>query len=339
MNRFYTANRLVLLFVAVLGLLQPALCPAVQEYQGKKILVVMSYDQETKMEKGMRQTFDDLLPGATLQYFWLDAKKNPQRSKQKAEEAFRLFQEFNPDVVVAVNDNAQELFVVPYLKNKVPTPVVFAGVNDDADKYGFPAGNVTGVLEKKHYRESISFAQLIDPGIQTVGIIYPDNLSQRKNIEQINREKASYGARVSEIAQVTSVDELKATIVDLSAKVDAFLIFNPVGIRNQAGKAMSEKELYQLILQLVKKPTLAVNDWEVEAGILCGVIKDNNEQASLAVEAIDKIFAGQPIKEIALSENKNGRRYINIVTLKALGITPAPQALIGTKIISTQTGL
>ncbi|MDD5759869.1 MAG: ABC transporter substrate binding protein [Desulfobulbaceae bacterium] len=334
-----TVGRVVIFLVAAWVLLLPGMCTADQKYQGRKILVVMSYDLETKMEKGMQQTFDDLLPGAELQYVWLNAKKKPQQATARAEEAFRLFQEFNPDVVVAVNDNVQELFVVPYLKNKVSTPVVFAGVNDDADKYGFPADNVTGVLEKKHYKESISFIQLIDPGIQTIGIIYPDNLSQQKNIEQINREKETYAARVSEIVKVNTVDELEAAIADLSSKIDAFLIFNPVGIRDRYGKAMSEKDLYRLILQKVKKPTLAVNDWEVEAGILCGVIKDNNEQASLAVETIDKLFAGQPIKDIAISANKNGRRYINIVTMKDLGLKPAPQALVGTKIVSSQTGI
>lgn len=339
MRRSNMVGRVVLFLVAVWAVLLPAVSSAAEKYQGRKILIVMSYDYETTMERGMKQTFDALLRGAELQYVWLNAKRQPQQAVSRAEEAFQLFQEFNPDVVVAVNDNAQDLFVVPYLKNKVSTPVVFAGVNDDADKYGFPAENVTGVLEKKHYRESISFAQLIDPGIQTIGIIYPDNLSQRKNVEQINREKDSYAARVTEIVKVSTVDELEAAIADLSAKIDAFLIFNPVGIRDQSGKAMSEKNLYRLILQKVKKPTLAVNDWEVEAGILCGVIKDNNEQASLAVEVIDKLFAGQGAKNIAISANKNGRRYINIVTLKGLGLRPAPQALVGTKIISSQTGI
>jgi ABC-type uncharacterized transport system substrate-binding protein len=340
MNRSTPASPLFALLIAVLALLLlPVLSRAAANHQGKKIFIVMSYNPEITMEKGIKQTFDDLLQGATLKYFWLDANSNPQKSRQKAEEAFRLFLEFKPDLVVAINDNAQELFVVPYLKNKVPTPVVFAGVNDDADKYGFPADNVTGVLEKKHYRESISFAQLIDPGIKTIGIIYPDNLSQQKNMEQVNREKASYGASINEIVKVKTVDELKAAILDLSTKIDAFLILNPSGIRDRKEAAISEKNLYKLIIQMAQKPTIAVNDWEVEAGILCGVIKDNNEQASLAVEAINKIFAGQPIKDIALTENKNGRRYINIITLKGLGIKPEPQALVGTKLISTQTGL
>jgi ABC-type uncharacterized transport system substrate-binding protein len=189
-------------------------------------------------------------------------------------------------------------------------------------------------LEKKHYRESVSFAQLIDPGIKTIGIIYPDNLSQRKNIDQIDKEKASYGAQVSEIVKVATVDEFKKALLYLSGKVDAFLFFNPVGIRNQSDKAMSENDLYQLILRMAKKPTIAVNEWEIEAGILCGVLKSNKEQASLAVEIINQIFAGRPVKEIAITENRNGRRFLNILTLKELGLAIQPQALLGTHIIS-----
>ena len=45
------------------------------------------------------------------------------------------------------------------------TAIVFgenaSAVANDAAKYGFPATNVIGVLEKKHFREAISFAQLL----------------------------------------------------------------------------------------------------------------------------------------------------------------------------------
>ena len=41
------------------------------------------------------------------------------------------------DGVIAVNDNAQKMFVFPYLKDLVKTPVMFCGVNADTKKYGY----------------------------------------------------------------------------------------------------------------------------------------------------------------------------------------------------------
>ena len=40
--------------------------------------------------------------------------------------------------------------------------------NNDADKYGFPAGNVTGIVEVKHVRESLSLAQILMPGLNNL---------------------------------------------------------------------------------------------------------------------------------------------------------------------------
>jgi len=314
------------------------LCPlfvqAGSAFQGKKILIVMSYDDDSTMEVELKQTFDALLAGATLKYYQLNVKKDPTGAGQKAAEAYKLFQDFGPDAVIAANDDAQELFVVPYLKNKVSTPVVFTGVNDDASKYGFPADNVTGVLEKKHYREGIRFAQLVDPRIHKVGLLYPDTLSQRKNVEQIEREKASYGAEISDLRQVATVDEMIVALRELSANNDALLILNPVGIRDTKGEAVSEMALYRMIMQASDKPTIGVNDWEIREGILCGVLKLNTEQASLAVGLLDKIFAGQPIKALPITENNNGSRCLNVLTLKRLGLKLDPKVLIGTEIVS-----
>lgn len=325
---------LLMLIALVAGLSSPLLALAGADFQGKKILVVMSYDDDSTMEVELKQTFDALLSGATLKYHQLNAKKDLAGARQKAAEAYRLFQDFAPDAVIAANDDAQELFVVPYLKNKVSTPVVFTGVNDDASKYGFPADNVTGVLEKKHYREGIRFAQLIDPRIHKVGLLYPDTLSQRKNVEQIEREKASYGVEISDIRQVATVEEMRSALRELSEKTDALLVLNPVGIRDKKGAAVSENALYKIIMETSDKPTIGVNEWEIREGILCGVLKLNTEQASLTVGLLDKILAGQPVKEVPITENHNGSRCLNVLTLKRLGIKLDPKVLIGTEIVS-----
>jgi len=99
---------------------------------GKKVLVVASYHDGYRWEDEIIRTLRQLLVGAELTVFHMDTKRNLAGARQKGAEAFRLYSHLEPDAVVTLDDNAQEYFVVPYLRDKTDTPVIFCGVNDDA---------------------------------------------------------------------------------------------------------------------------------------------------------------------------------------------------------------
>jgi hypothetical protein len=77
-------------------------------------------------------------------YVYLDALTEPQGVETKAQEAFRQYQAMQPDGVIAVGDDAQSAFVVPYLREKVKTPVMFCGI-PSPEKFDYPAANVSGI--------------------------------------------------------------------------------------------------------------------------------------------------------------------------------------------------
>ena len=159
---------------------------------GRKILVVMSYHQGNTWQDQEQKGLAAGLRGAELVYFYLDSKRDKAGAAARAKEAFSLFHDLAPDAVVATDDNAQSMFVVPYLKDKVKTPVVFCGVNNNAGKYGYPATNVNGIVEIKHFLETINFARLITGNINRLAVIYKDNPSNQRNITQLAKEKDSY---------------------------------------------------------------------------------------------------------------------------------------------------
>ncbi|MBU0484709.1 MAG: hypothetical protein KKB30_09370 [Proteobacteria bacterium] len=301
--------------------------------KGKKVMLVMSYHEDYSGEKDILQGIENLLQGATIKHYYLDTKNNLALGPKKAEESYRLYQEFQPDAVIAANDNAQSLFVVPYLKDKVKTPVIFCGVNNDATKYGYPASNVTGVLEKKHYREGISFAQIIVPEIKKIGILYKENPTNRSNLSQIAQEKSSYTAEITEILAVNDLEELKKNLNILEQKNDAILTLNMTGIEDQNGKGMEGMEVQKKLAQITRLPIIAADSWELKSGALCGVIQEDKEQGQLAAQMLLDIWQGKPIKNIPINQNRNGRRYININTIKNRGLKLPPEAIIGTKIV------
>lgn len=302
--------------------------------KGKKVLIVASYHREYKWTGDIVQTLEKDLAGADLTVFYMDSKRNLEGAAEKAGEAFALYQKLAPDAVITIDDNAQAEFVVPYLKNKVATPVIFCGVNDDAAKYGFPAANVTGVLEKKHYRESISFAQTVVPKIKEIAVLYRPSPSNQVNLAQIENEKERYSAEITAAVAVNTVADVRKAMADLSATVDAYMLLNMTGIVDANNQQLEAHEAIALIADATDLATIGASDWEVEAGALCGVIKSGEEQAVLAASQLIAHWEGKPIMDIPVTWNKNGQRYINLKTLKKLQLTLRPEMIIGTTIIS-----
>ncbi len=98
-----------------------------------KVLVVMSYEETypttPEYKEGIKAVLGDT---CEIRYFQMDTKQHLEAGPEKAKEAYALYEEFQPDGVIAADDNAQSMFVVPYLKDKVKTPVMFCGVNAEA---------------------------------------------------------------------------------------------------------------------------------------------------------------------------------------------------------------
>ena len=147
--------------VLLLVLAGPAAAAGKARYN---VLVVMSYGPDYEFVQKVREGIESVLSDiCRIQHFYMDTKKNLVGGPQKAKAAYALYKKTCPDGVIAADDNAQSMFVVPYLKDKVKTPVMFCGVNEPPEKYGYPAANVSGILERITISQSLAFAKQLIP--------------------------------------------------------------------------------------------------------------------------------------------------------------------------------
>lgn len=159
---------------------------------GAKIMIIGSYHQDYPWEldynRGIRDTLGD---NHSYYNFHMDTKRlKPEAYKERADQAWKLYQSVNPDLVFLGDDNA-----VKYLNQrfrKTSTPVVFLGINSDARTYKTNnAENFTGVYERPLLKRSIVLAQqlmgkrnnvkvlvLFDSG--TTSIVSAEHLSEKK---------------------------------------------------------------------------------------------------------------------------------------------------------------
>lgn len=300
------------------------------------VLVVMSYEEDNPWCVEIKEGIDSVLADdCRLTYSYMDTKKNMAGGKQKAEEAYALFQKIRPHGVIAVDDNAQWMFVVPFLKDRAAMPpVMFCGVNADAEKYGYPSSNVSGILERGHIRESLAFAKQLDPSLNKIIILAKDSPSGKALQKQVQSESDSYVAQISGIKLVKSIKGLMA-LEDEINKNDALFMDSMEGVLGEKGNPLTNREVTLMLSQAFFKPIIGANQYHVDQGALCAVVKTGQEQGSTAADMLLKAMRGTPVSDLPISRNYKGKRVINITTMKTLGIKPRPIVLIGAKLVKT----
>lgn len=315
---------LLLTLVAAAATSRPALA------QRQRVLVIMSYDEGYVWEQDIRSGIQTLLAMQTqLRFFYMNTKNDFPGGGHKARAALAVFNEFKPHGVIAVDDNAQALFVVPYLRNKVDTPVIFCGVNAEPEAYGYPAANVTGVLERLHIRETIAFAQMLSSEIKTMGFLTRPNPTAAAILAQIESERTSYPVNALPISQVNTFKEAVEAVDRLRQRCDALYLVNLNGLLDEKGAPMLEPDLIGPLCKRFGKPTMGSSPYHVKGGALLTVANSGQEQGELAATMLITHFGGTPLVELPISHNRKGQRMINLNTMRALGIHPVPATLVG----------
>jgi ABC-type uncharacterized transport system substrate-binding protein len=315
-----------------IGMFVPAI-----EAASCKVLVVMSYEEINPWCIEIKEGVDSALANTCeLTYFYMDTKINLEGGKEKAKEAYSLLRELQPDGVITADDNAQWMFVLPYLKDKVDMPVMFCGVNAEAAKYGYPASNVSGTLERGHIRESIAFAKQLVPSIKTVGFLAKESPSGKALLRQVKTESGTYAAKVTTFELVRTVKELVAAGKKLKEQCDVIYMDSVEGIFDEEGRPLENKEIVHVLSKVFDKPIIGANQYHVEQGALCAVVKTGQEQGRTAANMLLKAIQGTAVNELPITRNYKGRRVINVTVMETLGIKPRPIVLLGAKLVRTE---
>jgi hypothetical protein len=116
------------------------------------ILILHSYDKDYPWVRDINIGLNRVLNNKYLyqvRWYYMDTKRHPYDNyKESAGIAARnLIEQTQPDVVIAMDDDAQK-FVTQFFKNHPKIKIVFGGVNREVKDYGFDqSNNVTGILE------------------------------------------------------------------------------------------------------------------------------------------------------------------------------------------------
>ncbi|QWR76964.1 ABC transporter substrate-binding protein [Candidatus Magnetomonas plexicatena] len=268
----------------------------------KRVLILHSYDDSYGWVKDVNVGINRVLKNKThyyVRWHYLDTKRHPWREfKESAGKIARnMIDKWQPDVIIAVDDDAQE-YVAKYYNNKPKVSVVFSGVNNEIEDYQFDkAQNVTGILERlpleavKEALETFS-SRAGKTGIIKVFFIGDKSetvMGDEKWIRQYNWSPLE----LTGTSLVSTLDEWKEVIDNASKSADYIMVSNYRKILRSKGTTdlVPPKELIDFTIKHSKVPIIGTNAFFGDDGGMIAIATSPFEQgevaAKMAVDILD----------------------------------------------------
>ena len=301
----------VLLLVAVLGCIKPS----------EKVLLIFSYHPEHPWVVEETRGAEDILEerGVETEKFYLDTKRNTSAEwkEEVAEEAVRKIDDFKPDLVIVFDDNACELVAKEYIGESLP--FVFCGMNGEPEDYGFPAQNITGVIERHHLEATIELLKQLVPDVEKLAIISDDSPTSQAFITRVRNIIPP--VEISEFYTTNDFDAWKAEVQELQTKVDAIGIYVYHTIKeNSEEESLPPEDVLGWTLENSELPDFTFSDFTVRDGVLCGVTVSGYEQGMTAAEIAIRILNGETPADIPIECPEKGTPMINRIRAEELNI-------------------
>lgn len=295
--------------------------------EAKRVLFIDSYHAGYEWSDGITAAVQQVLEdeNVVLRIHRMDTKNNTSEEfKQRAGLlAKAVIEEFQPDIVIATDDNAQKYVIAPFYRNS-DLPVVFAGVNWDASVYGYPTDNITGMIEVSAVPEMLGLIRRITPG-QRVGSINGDTETVRKEIKNYTDV---LDLQFDADRRVATFDEWKAAFLEMQDSVDILYMYNNAGI-----EGWNDEEANRFVMENARIPSGSVQPW-MAPYVLVTFTKDPYEQGEYAARTALRILAGESPRDIPMVTNQRGKVLLNSELARALGLS-IPSEMLATADILT----
>jgi hypothetical protein len=264
-------------------------------YNARKptILVLHSYDPGYAWVRDVNVGLNRVLDKTYLyrvRWYYMDTKRHPSAAfKASAGIAARnVIAATRPDVVIAIDDDAQE-YVARHLVGDPHLTVVFAGVNRTAADYGYAgAPNVTGILERiplDAMREALESAAGIGTPGRPLRVAYLGDRSD--TVDGDARQVRHYDWRpvcLDTVLQVDPWPAWQAAVRALGADHDALLVSGYRGLRRSATDAglVPAREVMGWTEAHAAVPVISFNAFTTEDGGMLAIGTSPYEQGEVA---------------------------------------------------------
>lgn len=309
--------------VLLLVLLAAALLPGAARAQDR-VLIVHSYHQQMRHVQDINAGVIKALTGsgAQVETIYMDTKRksSPQWMAHAGAMARAKLESFKPQVVITVDDNAQEYFARHYVGEPSPQ-FIFCAVDLDIAHYGFPASNVTGVLYQPDLTHSVELLLRIKPGLKTLAVLGDDSPSSWAVAARLKQQTAE-PMKVVSMDLVSSFAQWKQAVRGYQDKVDAIavILYHRLYTGGHGGAKANPEEVMAWTLKHSNKPTVGFFDFVILDGVLCGVVWSGLIDGLAVGRMARAMLQGRSAGDMPPRHSPGGQAMLNLKTAEKLGI-------------------
>jgi len=288
----------------------------------RRVLLVHSYHREYEWVAGISRGVKRALQRSDveLEFFYMDTKRTTDEAWKvdSGEAAKKTVADWRPDVVIAVDDNAQKYFAASFIGKGTPK-VVFCGVNAEPGKYGYPAKNVTGMLERPHLESSLLLAKKIVPKIHRIAVLSDNSLTSEGAIEYMRSLQT--GFEMVSWETPSTFESWKAAVLRAQASADAIVIYTYHTVKpDNSSESLNPKIVMEWTVANSKIPLIGLFTFGIDDGMLCGVVESAVEHGFEAGEIALSLLSGMCAGNIPVKTAEKGQIMLNLNTARRLGL-------------------
>jgi len=310
----------------------------------KRVYIAASYEknhicggpQEAGVIKGLNKTgwFEGM--NLKIKRYYMDTKRKNttlEAMKKEANIIFRQIKEFNPEVLVVLDDNAFRELALPLAGGK-DLSVVFSGINGQPESYNAkkrfmdtrekPGGNITGVYEKLYVVRSMIVMQSAITGLKGKKIVGIADYSPTGNAltAQFEIELKSKPRNIDwELKRVKDWHEYTSLIKKLNDDEEIGAIY-PVALTLKVSETVTytAPEIFKWTMENSQKPEMALNYFFAKIGLFGGAAVDFKAMGFLAGKKAGQILNGEKPGNVSIEDAPDYAIVFNLKRAKELGI-------------------
>jgi ABC-type uncharacterized transport system substrate-binding protein len=305
-----------------------------------KILHVMSYHSPWKWTDDQFQGFREALQGLDVEYkvFQMDTKRqSSEQWKLKAgDEARELMEAWKPDLVFTSDDDAQLYFTKHYINTDIP--FVFCAVNVDPAKYGFVGSkNITGVLERMHFIQTVRLLKQIVPSVRKIAIITDTGKmwgSMIKRLKQ-NEYRLPENVEIADYYVLDTFEQFKEAVKNCEGNVDALGFLGVFEFKDENGSNVPLEQVQSWMVNNSELPDFTFWRDRINKGTLCAVTVSGFAQGKAAGEmARGILLEGRSPADFQMKSTKKGIPVINLARARRLNLDPTSSVLLTAEVVT-----
>lgn len=314
----------LLLLLPVLSSADDSTIQSVQKPQ-KKILVVHSYNSKyewvSTISRGIKRVFEPE-KDITIETFFMDTQ-NVQSEEERisaGQKVREVISQWDPDLIITVDDNAQEYVGKFYAGKKRPL-IVFCGVSRPIEAYRYPADNVTGIKEISTLKMAVDFLdQKITP-VKDISIISDASPLSASLVAITGDEMEAMGKKVvlTEMAGTFSKWRSAVSACQKNSSEAIFVVFYN-GVKGNDEINPTPKEIIEWTVANSRIPVFGLATDIVDNGALFCVSGSGLEHGREAAMIALGLMKGKKIMDYPVKTGQRGVVLFNRKTAERLGI-------------------